>query len=414
MLKNLDEARKDGTFCDITLLIGPDKHPIRAHRLILASASEYFKVMFTTDLKEGGQSEVELPKADVTTMTSLLDFIYTGKITVTDENVEKIVTGANFFGIAKIVQKCINYIMDKINHNNSIEILEFAERISNKDLKVFAMKVVISQFETISSTNLDIMQMTTPLLLSIIGNVGTVIHESPTKNEERLFQLGWNHLQSKSQDVLEKFLPQLLEAVHLPRVSDAFLTDLTRKFGNYETANTLIKKARHVKSTLTHYKTTTEEIDDLRILRWATSRFRKSGTVSVTCDGLRNDLSLHWMGVPAIISGLAFWIQVHIHKVTDEGPPVNYLTASIYCTNMNQVKNHKSLPCTIHLNFLAPSTLKTFGEFSHIFTANETKSTPRRVMKVTEALACCNKETDKCTVTAKIILPEINFITPQT
>ena len=408
VLKNLDEARKDGTFCDITLLIGPDKHPIRAHRLILASASEYFKVMFTTGLKEGGQSEVELPKADVLTMKLLIDFIYTGKMTVTNENIEKIITAANFFGIAKIVQKCINYIMDKINHNNSIEILEFAERISNKDLKEFAMKFIVTHFDAISSKNLDIMQMTTPLLLNIIAMLGTVIHENPTENEERLFQLGWNHLQSKPDNVLDKFLPKLLQRVHLPCVSDEFLADLARKFGDHEAANTIIVKAKYVKSNLTHFKTPEKQIDDMMSVLWASRRFRKTGTVTVTCDGLRNDSSLYWMSVPALISGLAFCLRVSIQKPTGDGPPVNYLTASILCTNI-EVTDHKSLSCTIQLNLIAPRISRTFGDFTHIFMASGKYSRPRKVMKVTEALACCREETDKCTVTAKItIQPEVS------
>ncbi len=38
-----EESRQNGYFCDVTLLIGPEKQQIRAHRLILAAGSQYFR-----------------------------------------------------------------------------------------------------------------------------------------------------------------------------------------------------------------------------------------------------------------------------------------------------------------------------------------------------------------------------------
>ncbi len=38
-----DTARQNGLFCDVTLLIGPEKKQFRAHRLILTAGSQYFR-----------------------------------------------------------------------------------------------------------------------------------------------------------------------------------------------------------------------------------------------------------------------------------------------------------------------------------------------------------------------------------
>ena len=407
VLKNLDEARKNGDFCDITLLIGPDKHPIKAHRLILASASEYFRAMFTAELKEGGQSEVVLPNIDLATMKSLMDFVYTGKLKVSNENIEKIVTAANFFGLSKIVEKCTKYIKEKMDKNNSIEILEFAERISNRDLKYGAFMFILQNFEAITSKNLDIMGMSTLLLLTLIAANGISIHQDPTENEERLFQLGWNHLQTKSAPDIEKFLPDLLRAVHLPRVSDEFLQNLTRKSGNNETVSAILEQAKHVKSKFTSRANLPS---DLKNINWAMNRFRNAGTLSVTCEGFRNDTSLEWSSVPVFINGISLFLRVRIFTNTDNGPPTNYLSTQCILYDASTPKRVPSLPCTIKFSLLAPKNSPQnqdfeIGGLSHTFTAAAVYTRLWGIKKVTEVLAeYYDLETESCTVRAQIDL----------
>ncbi len=41
---------RNGPFCDITLIVGPEKHQIKCHRLVLASTSDYYQVMFSSKL----------------------------------------------------------------------------------------------------------------------------------------------------------------------------------------------------------------------------------------------------------------------------------------------------------------------------------------------------------------------------
>ena len=46
LLKALDEMRRKDILCDVTLLVGPDRIAMRAHRNILAASSGRFKDMF--------------------------------------------------------------------------------------------------------------------------------------------------------------------------------------------------------------------------------------------------------------------------------------------------------------------------------------------------------------------------------
>ncbi len=81
--------RQTGLRCDLTLIVGPHKCKIKAHRVVLASAFDYFCAMFHSNMKEAYQSEVQLPKSGAKTMTSLINFAYTGHIILNNSNIER-------------------------------------------------------------------------------------------------------------------------------------------------------------------------------------------------------------------------------------------------------------------------------------------------------------------------------------
>ena len=309
---SLNEARKKGSFCDITLLVGAEKHSIKAHRLVLAAVSDYFRAMLTTDLKEASQSEVELPKADAHTMEYIINFAYTGNIKLSNHNIENVTSAANFFGISTLLENCVEYIKKKIDNTNCIEILELADRISNILLKDFTMRYITENVAEIVPKNLELVNMSTPLLLEIIANAATSIHNDSTQNEERLFQIGWNVLHSRTDEEWARFLPKLLKAVHLPQASYHFLYEIARKVEDSKEAKTLIQEAKFEKQLVMNYKATLEEPEIKGNIIWRMPRFQKSGKLSVTCHGLKKGLKGDWYGAPAFINGRAWYLRANL------------------------------------------------------------------------------------------------------
>lgn len=53
---------------------------IQAHRSVLASSSTYFRAMFSVGMAEKEMSIIELRNMSSSTFSSLLNFIYTGKV----------------------------------------------------------------------------------------------------------------------------------------------------------------------------------------------------------------------------------------------------------------------------------------------------------------------------------------------
>lgn len=55
---------------------------------MLSAGSEYFAAMFTNDLKEASQNEIELHDVDGDALWSLMHYCYTGKIKLLENTVE--------------------------------------------------------------------------------------------------------------------------------------------------------------------------------------------------------------------------------------------------------------------------------------------------------------------------------------
>ncbi len=312
MMEDTNLARKSGSFCDITLLVGPDKFPIQAHRLVLSCASNYFKVMFASNLKEASQTEVELPKTEVSVMESLIEFAYTGRLDITNQNVEQIIRGADFFGMSKLLEKCVQYIVERIDYNNCVEVLALAEHLSKNDLKMAAKKYFIDNFDEVSSKNLDIFTLSTSLVLEIIADNSAAIHSNQSQNEERLLQFGWNHLHTRSDEDWQAFIPKLLNAVHLPQVTVKFLCNLKHKVRSIREAKELVTKAELKKNSKYMATATVPKID--MELGWCMKRFQKSARLSVTCHDLKNPSV--WFGEPAFIKGMVWYIKANINTIS--------------------------------------------------------------------------------------------------
>ena len=67
-----EEIRREGRLCDVTLRVGLGSLQQRfsAHRVVLAATIPYFRSMFTSDMLEAAQHEIDMSKGAPSSLTA--------------------------------------------------------------------------------------------------------------------------------------------------------------------------------------------------------------------------------------------------------------------------------------------------------------------------------------------------------
>lgn len=129
--ERLQEWRRNMKFVD-TLIVCQSK-TIGAHKIILASTIPYFEKMLLADSDMRPRRQVNLDDLDPSSLVELIDFVYTGNLEITSENIESIMTTAAFLGMQNVKNSCIQFVLASIlNVNNCIGWKNLAVKMGEK------------------------------------------------------------------------------------------------------------------------------------------------------------------------------------------------------------------------------------------------------------------------------------------
>ncbi|XP_078691891.1 kelch-like protein 40 isoform X1 [Branchiostoma floridae x Branchiostoma belcheri] len=119
LARGLSDMRTADVLTDVTLLV--DDQRFSAHRNVLAAASPYFYAMFTGGLHEAGQKEIRIHEVDGDVMGLLLDFIYTGTVSLKPDMVQEVkalLQTADLFQITVLLQACEEWLLKFLTPTN--------------------------------------------------------------------------------------------------------------------------------------------------------------------------------------------------------------------------------------------------------------------------------------------------------
>ena len=215
----MEDIRKQGKLCDVTIKV--DDKFFSAHRIVLCATIPYFNAMFTNDMLESRQREVEVRGIDPAAMESLIQFAYSGKVTIHAGNVNNLMIGASYLQLNQVRDACASYYKHRLECSNVLSIQSFAETLSCAELVEAADRFLEKNFTQVAEeeefVNIDVNQIQELL------NRDTLC-----VSEERAFEalIRWV---KKDPEVRSKHLPNLLAQVRLPLLSPMYLTDRVAK-----------------------------------------------------------------------------------------------------------------------------------------------------------------------------------------
>uniref|UniRef100_A0A3B4BKQ0 BTB domain-containing protein n=1 Tax=Periophthalmus magnuspinnatus TaxID=409849 RepID=A0A3B4BKQ0_9GOBI len=188
-----------------------------AHRAVLAAASHFFSLMFTTKMMEYTSQEVELGGAEPTIIELLIEFIYTAKISVNSNNVQSLLDAANQYQIEPVKTMCVEFLKEQIDATNCLGISALADYMNCEELKTVAEDFVLLNFTEVYKQE-EFLQLDVTQLVHFLHQDKLVV-----LSEAQIYDASVRWLKY---DICnrEQYMVQVLGCVRFPLVSKTFLS----------------------------------------------------------------------------------------------------------------------------------------------------------------------------------------------
>ena len=214
VLTKVHSLRCHKKLCDVVLRAGGQE--IYTHRAVLAACSSYFLAMFTHEVIESEQKTVEIRDMDPAVLASLVDYAYTGEITITVENVQEVLAAASLLQMTEVQDICCVFLKQQLDASNCLGIKNFAEANGCSQLSDI--------IDTFARMHFRDVALGSEFLNNSWENTATLI-SSDCLNVAREEEVFTAVMQWVRQDPSERsqHLPCLIEHVRLPMLSVPFL-----------------------------------------------------------------------------------------------------------------------------------------------------------------------------------------------
>ena len=139
--------RDQDLFTDVILKFGDES--IRAHKVLIGSAIPYFNNMFFSGMKEKDQKEITLQMGpeygleSTLAIKSIIDFVYTDRITLHVDTVQDVLLTARVLDVAEIVAACADFMSTHISSDNALEVWFLGRHIHCEKLTTEVRQTVL-------------------------------------------------------------------------------------------------------------------------------------------------------------------------------------------------------------------------------------------------------------------------------
>ena len=213
-MQMMNELRLKNELCDVVLLV--DGRQFAAHRVVLAGASSYLRAMFTNGMLESGMKDIKLRGIEATVMEALLEFVYTGIVDVTVENVQALLSAATLLNLHSLRSVCCSFLQTHLDATNCLGIRAFADLYSCTDLEATAFRYLCQHFLDVVKND-EFIQLPTDSLIELLSE-----DQLQVRSEDQVFEAVecWIlHDVTRRQEMAAK----VLSNVRLPLLSLEFL-----------------------------------------------------------------------------------------------------------------------------------------------------------------------------------------------
>ncbi|CAG2162897.1 unnamed protein product [Oppiella nova] len=231
----LKRFKKDSKFCDFQLKV--EDKTFDVHRVILSASSPYFEALFSNDLLEKESKFVELKDISAKIFEELIEYIYSGELSINGDNVQELVSVANRLELSEIVTICCQYMTKQLDPINCIGILRFSEFHSFTSLRFDSKRYIERHFAEVVKEE-EFYDLSKELLKSFLRSEGLSID-----NEFQVLEATVKWILKDQSNRFQHF-DELMECVRIPVIPikqfEAFINDC-----NHEELKTKLESVLH-------------------------------------------------------------------------------------------------------------------------------------------------------------------------
>ncbi|XP_064167375.1 kelch-like protein 9 [Anguilla rostrata] len=152
ILQGFEHFRSNESLCDVTLVPGDSSAVFPVHRVIMASASDYFKAMFTGGMREQEQKVIKLHGVSETGLRNIIDFIYSSRVSLSLGCLQDTLEAASFLQVLPVLDFCKELLRHEVTIENCVEVGRIASDLLLEEVQTYINKFVCQNFSQLVKT----------------------------------------------------------------------------------------------------------------------------------------------------------------------------------------------------------------------------------------------------------------------
>uniref|UniRef100_A0A4W6CM41 Kelch-like family member 38a n=1 Tax=Lates calcarifer TaxID=8187 RepID=A0A4W6CM41_LATCA len=170
------------------VLLCTEHQEIPCHRNVLVSSSPYFRAMFCSNFLESSQARVNLKGISSNVLAGIVDYVYTGCVTITMDIVLPLMQAASMLHYGGLFEACSLFLQDQLSPENCLSMIRLSEILHCESLRERAKEMAVRCFSDVAATE-DFCELSLPELMCYLED------DRLCAEEEQVFEtlLAWIH-----------------------------------------------------------------------------------------------------------------------------------------------------------------------------------------------------------------------------
>uniref|UniRef100_A0A4X2KE85 Kelch like family member 29 n=1 Tax=Vombatus ursinus TaxID=29139 RepID=A0A4X2KE85_VOMUR len=217
MLKELNQQRKTKEFTDLKIIV--DGKVFEVHQNVVASCSLYLKDLIKRFRDSRDKLELSLPDLRADVLELLLEFVYTGSLTIDAANAKTLLEAASKFQFHTFCKVCVSFLEKQLTPGNCLGVLAMAEAMQCSELYHMAKAFALQIFPEVA-TQEEILNISKDDFIAYVSN-----DSLNTKAEELVYEtvIKWIKKDPASR---AQHAAELLAVVRLPFIHPSYLLNV--------------------------------------------------------------------------------------------------------------------------------------------------------------------------------------------